>query len=27
DWTSWANFTKNDGHRFQCVGDDLFVPH
>ena len=25
DWTSWANFTKNDGHRVQCVGDDLFV--
>jgi enolase len=25
DWASWAQFTKNDGHRVQVVGDDLFV--
>jgi enolase len=25
DWASWARFTKNDGHRVQVVGDDLFV--
>ncbi len=25
DWASWSRFTKNDGHRVQVVGDDLFV--
>ncbi len=25
DWQSWSTFTRNDGHRVQCVGDDLFV--
>ena len=25
DWQSWSAFTRNDGHRVQCVGDDLFV--
>ena len=25
DWVSWSHFTKQDGHRVQVVGDDLFV--
>ena len=25
DWKGWTNFTRNDGHRVQIVGDDLFV--
>jgi len=25
DWHGWTTFTKNDGHRVQIVGDDLFV--
>lgn len=25
DWDSWKLFTKNQGHRLQLVGDDLFV--
>ena len=25
DWHGWTTFTKNDGHRKQIVGDDLFV--
>ena len=25
DWVSWSRFTKQDGHRVQVVGDDLFV--
>ncbi|MDP6889391.1 MAG: phosphopyruvate hydratase [Candidatus Thalassarchaeaceae archaeon] len=25
DWASWTRFTKNEGHRVQIVGDDLFV--
>ena len=25
DWASWSHFTKQDGHRVQVVGDDLFV--
>ena len=25
DWSSWSRFTKQDGHRVQVVGDDLFV--
>jgi enolase len=25
DWESWINFTKNEGHRVQIVGDDLYV--
>ena len=24
-WHGWTTFTKNDGHRVQIVGDDLFV--
>jgi len=25
DWRSWSDFTRNNGHRVQIVGDDLFV--
>jgi enolase len=25
DWSSWIDFTKNEGHRVQIVGDDLYV--
>ena len=25
DWQAWSAFTRNDGHRVQVVGDDLFV--
>ena len=25
DWSSWIDFTKNEGHRVQVVGDDLYV--
>jgi len=25
DWRSWSDFTRNNGHKVQIVGDDLFV--